>query len=482
MRMKLTIDDKEVDAEPGQTILEVARLNGIHIPTLCYHPALKPFGACRLCSVEIEKRGRKRIVTACNYPVEDGLNVRTETPEIIEIRKMLIELLLARCPGEKRIQMLAEEYGISKPRFPVEEEHCILCGLCARVCEELVGVSAINFIARGIERRVGTPYEELSDDCIGCGSCALVCPTDAIRLNKCIYPTTDEDVAEIEARYLDRGGERDADIGVYSRLTGARSQLQGQDGGMVTTLLITGIEHGIFDAALVVRRTEGYKSAAIITSDVEEIKEGRGTKYLRVPMIPQIVDALQSHPEWRRIGVVGTPCEVRAVRKLQMRQQLGDDAGDGGVDVTLLGLFCFESFDYEGLKEFTRTRFGIELDTADRTQISHGRFIIEAGGREYTCDVRELASHVREGCAFCTDFTSRLADISVGSVGTPDGYSTVIVRSKEGEKLLQLAMEESEFHIETAEVDKHELVRTARLKRRRAERNLAKILEGLSEE
>jgi len=472
--MKIMIDDKEVDTEPGQTILEVARINGIYIPTLCYHPALKPFGACRLCSVEIEKHGRKRVVTACNYPVEEGLEVRTNSPEIIEIRKMLIELLLARCPEEKRIQEFAHEYGVSEPhtRFTLENEHCILCGLCARVCEELVGVSAINFIGRGVERKVGTPYEELSDDCIGCGSCALVCPTDAIRLNRCIYPTTPEDITAIEERYLE--GERDEYIGVHSALVAGKSSLRGQDGGMVTALLTSGIENGLFDAALIVRRISGYKSEAVITADVEEIKEASGTKYLRVPMIPKIEEALHLHSEWKRIAVVGTPCEVRAVRKLQQRQQLGSGSGgSGNVEVTLLGLFCFESFDYEGLKDFTRTRFGIELDEAAKTQISHRRFIIASNGREYSCDVGELASHVREGCAFCTDFVSRLADISIGSVGSPDGYSTVIVRSKKGEKLLEMT------DYRSTEVNKHEIVRVARLKQRNANRNLGKIVDGL---
>ena len=465
--MKITIDGKEVDAEPGQTIFEVARINGIHIPTLCYHPALKPFGACRLCSVEIERHGRKRVVTACNYPVEDGLEVRTNSPEIIEIRKMLIELLLARCPEEKRIRELAREYGVAEPRsrFTLENEHCILCGLCARVCEELVGVSAINFISRGVERKVGTPYEELSDDCIGCGSCALVCPTEAIRLNRCIYPTTPEDVTAIEEHYLE--GERDEYIGVYSALIAGKSSLRGQDGGMVTALLISGIENGLFDAALIVRRISGYKSEAVITADVEAIKDASGTKYLRVPMIPKIEEALHLHSEWRRIAVVGTPCEVRAVRKLQQRQQLGN------VEPTLIGLFCFESFDYEGLKDFTRTRFGIKLDEAAKTQISHGRFIIESNGREYSCDVGELATHVREGCAFCTDFVSRLADVSIGSVGSPDGYSTVIVRSKKGRELLEMT------DYQSTGVDKREIVRVARLKQRRADKNLGKIVEGL---
>ncbi len=463
--MRLEIDGKAVDAEPGQTILEVAHRNGIHIPTLCYHRALKPFGACRLCSVEIERHGRKRIVAACCYPAEEGLAVRTNSPEIKEIRQMLLELLLARCPGEKRIQQLARDYGVSESRFPLENEHCILCGLCTRVCDELVGVSAINYISRGIDRRVGTPYEEASDDCIGCGSCALVCPTGAINLNEHIYPVTSEDITAIETRYLE--GERDDDLGVYSDLIAARSHIRGQDGGMVTALLLSGIEHNIFDAALVVRSINGYKSEAVITSDMDEIKEASGTRYLRVPMVSKIVDALKVHPEWRRIAIVGTPCEMRAVRKLQLRQQLDS------MEPTLIGLFCFESFDYEGLKVFVEDRFGVELDTADSTQISHGRFIIEVNGKSYSCAVSELAGHVREGCAFCTDFVSRLADISIGSVGSPDGYSTVIVRSSRGRELLAL----TEFM--RTEADKREIARVARLKYRNADKNIKVIVEGL---
>src|SRR4030067_855649 len=95
----LKIDDQEVKAKEGATILDVAKSMGINIPTLCYHKALSPFGSCRVCSVEIvDKRGRKRIVTSCNYPVEEGLVVDTKSERVIRIRKMLLELLVARCP------------------------------------------------------------------------------------------------------------------------------------------------------------------------------------------------------------------------------------------------------------------------------------------------------------------------------------------------------------------------------------------------
>ena len=196
----LTIDGKACKTEAGKSILQVAKENGIDIPTLCYHPALEPVGVCRLCTVEIISKGRKRLVTSCNYPVEDGLEVYTASEEVIETRRWLLELLLARCPNVEIIQQLARDYGVEKPRFRLEEEEeeCILCGLCARVCEERMGRSAINFVGRGIERRIDTPWRFAAkiaedsasgtqvylqpEDCLACGACAFVCPTGAIKL------------------------------------------------------------------------------------------------------------------------------------------------------------------------------------------------------------------------------------------------------------------------------------------------------------
>jgi len=465
--MKLEIDGREIEVEQGKTILEAAKGIGIDIPTLCYHPALEPLAACRLCSVEIEKRGRRRIVTACNYPVEDGLVINTKSHDVIEIRKILLELLLGRCPEERRIQILAQEYGVVKSRFKLEDERCILCGLCTRVCDELVGVSAINVINRGVERAIGTPYRELSDDCIGCGSCALVCPTEAIRMEKDIYPLTGEDIREIEDRFLE--GEKDKELGVYSDLVAGKTSVDGQDGGMVTSLLISGLENKFFDAVLVVQREDGYKAKAVVVEDVEGIKSARGTKYLRVPMMSKLEEALKEGK--RRIAVVGTPCEVRAVRKIQQQWDLEQEFP--GTEITLLGLFCFESFDYEGLKEDTKRKFGVDLDKAEKTQITRGKYIVTANGKDYSCDVRAFEDVVREGCSFCDDFVSRLADISIGSVGSPDGYSTVIVRSERGKRLLDA----TEFS--KADVDKSEIVKLVRFKKKRADKNFAKILEGL---
>lgn len=182
--VKLKFDAKEVTAKGGQTILDAAREAGVRIPTLCHNDALTPYGACRLCSVEIiNKRGRKRIVASCLYPVEDGLTVLPNSERVVKSRKMIIELLLSRCPDAKVLQDLAKEYSIEKVRFKPKKENCILCGMCVRVCTERLGAGAIGFLGRGNIRRVGIPFEdENSDNCVGCGACTYVCPTGAIQM------------------------------------------------------------------------------------------------------------------------------------------------------------------------------------------------------------------------------------------------------------------------------------------------------------
>ncbi len=200
----LKIDNKDIKFEAGKSVLEAARSAGIDIPTLCYHPALVPFGSCRLCVVEIESRGRKRIVTSCNYPVEEGLAVATRSPEVIEIRKGIIELYLAQAPAAQKIKDLAKEYGVGEPRFKTGDpnEKCILCGLCARICEERMGASAINFVQRGVDRAVATPYQTTReidlDVCRACGACAFVCPTGAIDLKEMTTKTPVPILSEFE--------------------------------------------------------------------------------------------------------------------------------------------------------------------------------------------------------------------------------------------------------------------------------------------
>jgi bidirectional [NiFe] hydrogenase diaphorase subunit len=178
----LTIDGQEIETEPGQTILEVAREHRIPIPTLCYHEALKPFAACRMCVVELENRRGGQLVPACTYPCEEGLIVHTDSEKVRRSRRMTIELLMASAAHVPLIRTMAEELGVTVPRFVMEPDDCILCGLCVRACQEIVGVGAISLINRGIEKEISPPFHVASHACIRCGTCVLVCPTGAITL------------------------------------------------------------------------------------------------------------------------------------------------------------------------------------------------------------------------------------------------------------------------------------------------------------
>ncbi len=182
--INVTINGLGVSVEKSSSILEAAQFLGFPIPTLCHMEGLSPYGACRLCVVEIGKKPKSKLVSSCTYPVEEGLIVRTTSARVVKARKMIIELLLASSPQSKTIQDLAAKFEVKQQRFKQEYEDCILCGLCVRMCEEQMVAKAIGFRSRGENRSIGTPFDKKSEKCRLCGGCMYVCPVCSLR---CTY-------------------------------------------------------------------------------------------------------------------------------------------------------------------------------------------------------------------------------------------------------------------------------------------------------
>lgn len=185
----LTINGLPVSVEEGTTLLEAARFLGFPIPTLCHMEGLSPYGACRLCVVELGEGPKARLVSSCTYPAQEGLKVRTASARVLRARKMILELLLASCPQSKIIQDLASAHRVSQQRFRQEHEDCILCGLCVRMCKEQMVAGAIGFRGRGNTRSIGTPFDIKSEQCRLCGGCIYVCPACQLR---CTYTEPDK--------------------------------------------------------------------------------------------------------------------------------------------------------------------------------------------------------------------------------------------------------------------------------------------------
>jgi NADH dehydrogenase/NADH:ubiquinone oxidoreductase subunit G len=184
----LIIDDVQVTAEEGASVLDATRRAGRDIPALCHHEAVPAIASCRLCLVELRRPGGDwvQLTTACDYPVSAGLVVVTDSPRIKKHRRMNLQLLLRRAPDAPVLRQIATQLGVAEPLFaPVTDAPlpgCILCELCVRVCSAL-GYNALSATGRGDHKSVGPPFgQAAAEDCVGCSSCHEACPTECIPM------------------------------------------------------------------------------------------------------------------------------------------------------------------------------------------------------------------------------------------------------------------------------------------------------------
>jgi len=182
----ITLNGETCEVADTLTVLEAARAAGVDIPSLCHHPGLGAYGACRVCVVEAEGPGlRKGLMASCTLPVSNGLTVRTDSPAVEQARRMVFELLVGRSPDAEPLRDMARRYGVESSRFGQSAVHdeCVRCGLCVRACREKIGTAAISFAGRGQTRVVTTEFNAISELCIGCGACAAICPTGTVYVD-----------------------------------------------------------------------------------------------------------------------------------------------------------------------------------------------------------------------------------------------------------------------------------------------------------
>ncbi len=177
----LRIDGREVKATEGMTLLEAAQSAGISIPTLCHHEKLEPFGACRMCIVEVEGGGGAKLIASCVAPAEGDCVVATRSEKIDRFRKTLLELQLSHAPHAPQLQEMAKEYGAEADRFEAEASFCIHCGLCVRYCAEVKQKHAVGFIDRGVRKEISFLPEIATVECEGCKECFPLCPTSYLQ-------------------------------------------------------------------------------------------------------------------------------------------------------------------------------------------------------------------------------------------------------------------------------------------------------------
>ena len=299
------------------------------------------------------------------------------------------------------------EYKVIKPDI------CCRCGTCEAFCPRIEHVENKPALVN---------YDPL------CGLCFTYCPRTFL------------DMGAMESKLFGRTRKENEALGIYSKAVSAKAAgvAQAQDGGVATALLVEALRSGMIDCAIVTDKDGEWRTMTRLATSADEIVSAAGTKYTINNSVLAVKDALEKG--FKKIGFVGTPCQIQGLRKVKLL----DEPYQFGQDkiALLVGLFCMENFDYDLLmKGLVKGKFGLEAKDVARFEIKKGMFrVIDKTGKAHEVKIEETDEFTFPGCGPCFDFSSELADVSVGSVGSADGWSTVLTRTKAGEELYSAAI------------------------------------------
>lgn len=309
--------------------------------------------------------------------------------------------------------------------------------------------------------------------CSFCGACMAACPIGVLwpvgeqptligscaLCEVCYYqcPTVEFSKNDVEMFLHGRTRLPDESLGItrgtfVGRALGKDVQTYAQDGGVVTALLTYALESKLIDAAVVAGRDTRWRASPVVATRSEEIITNAGTKYTPSPTLLGVRSAIDEYGK-EKVGLVGTPCQMKAVRRIQT-SPLGNRRLAQAMTLSI-GLFCMESYGYDKLVEQYLASKGIDPTSITRVGIKKGSFIAWAGENELLhVPLKEVDAFVRQSCRQCEDFTAEYSDVSVGAIGSPNGYSTIIARTQLGLELLRSA--EKAGYLELRELKQEE--------------------------
>ncbi|MBN1455933.1 MAG: Coenzyme F420 hydrogenase/dehydrogenase, beta subunit C-terminal domain [Methanomicrobia archaeon] len=327
---------------------------------------------------------------------------------------------------------------------------CCLCGTCAAFCDKIE-------IGESEEGKQEPVFVEDYDSV--CGLCYTFCPRTFLPQE------------EIERRLFGTIRRRAEDelLGVYRSVYAARARRveileHAQDGGAVTALLAYALETGLLDCAVITTSDEQWRPKTKIARTSKELLEGAGTKYTLYPSVTGVRDALNAGCE--KIGFVGLPCQIQGLRKVQTANQ-PYDLGIEKVKL-MIGLFCMENFTPELLDYVAKQRSGGSMSRIRKFEI-RGKDLFLYDQERQGIPLREIKDYIGDGCLVCMDYTAELADLSVGSVGSEEGWSTILVRTEQGETVLKGALNSG--YLEATKIARNELESIQKLAKRKKESN-----------